>query len=151
MNELFKIKDEISINILDRNKVIEIENKMRKMEQVELPVKHYFSLGVYARELFIPKGVILTGKIHKYEQLNILLKGDISVLIEGELKRIQAPYIVVSPPGTKRIAYAHEDTIWLTVHGTYETDLAKIEEYFVCDTEQQFLEFCGQQRLELEG
>lgn len=128
-----------------RAKVFKAEELMLQMPQRELEVKHYFSQGVYARELFIPKDTILVGKLHKYKQLNILSKGDISVLIDEEVKRIQAPYTVVSPAGTKRIAYAHEDSIWLTIHGTEETDIDLIEEIFTASSEQDYLDFINRQ------
>jgi hypothetical protein len=129
-----------------RERVLAIEREMRKQPQLDLPLEHIFSDGVYARKLFIPKGVMLTGQIHKYQQLNILLMGDISVLVGDEVKRLQAPFIVVSPPGTKRIAYAHEDTIWLTILATRETDVAKIEHHFVVNSEQEYLAFCEEQK-----
>jgi hypothetical protein len=127
-----------------RQKVFALEEKMLQMEQVELPVTHHFSPGVYARELFIPKGTVLTGKIHKYAQLNIMSKGDISVLTEDGIKRVQAPFTIVSPAGTKRIAYAHEDTIWTTIHGTDETDLEKLEAHFIAKDDSEYLAFCEQ-------
>lgn len=131
-----------------RGKVVAIEAEMFKRDQIPIPVRHYFSPGVYAREITIPKGATVTGKIHKFAQLNILSKGDISVLTEDGIKRVQAPFTVVSPPGTKRIAYAHEECVWTTIHATDETDPAKIEAYVVVDTEQEYLEFT---RLKLEG
>jgi hypothetical protein len=141
MNDLIEPKQ------LTREKLELIENVMRQHEQVDLPVKHYFSKGVYARELFIPKGTVLTGKIHKYENLNILSKGDISVLTKDGIKRVQAPFTIVSEPGTKRIAYAHEDTIWTTVHGTEETDLQKIEHEFTANTNVEYLEFVASSKM----
>lgn len=132
-----------------RARVHEAETVMREMPQLDLPVQHHFSPGVYARELSIPKGTVLTGKIHKYAQLNILAKGELTVLLDDGPKRVKAPFIVVSPAGTKRIAYAHEDSIWITVHGTRETDLEKIEEHFIAQSEQQYLEHC--RTLELKG
>lgn len=133
-----------------REKVAAIEIEMRKRETLELPVRHYFSQGVYARELFIPKGTLLTGKIHKYAQLNIMSAGDISVLTDDGVQRVQAPFTIVSPAGTKRIAYAHEDTVWTTIHGTDETDVDKIEMHFIAQSETEYLEFCGQLQLELD-
>lgn len=109
--------------------------------QIELPVKHHFALGIYARELFIPAGVMLTGQIHKYEQFNILIKGDMSVLVDGLIKRIKAPFFVTSPSGTKRIALAHEDSIWLTVLGTDLKSVQEIEERFIAKDEQEYLDF----------
>lgn len=127
-----------------RDKVHIVEAEMLKHEQLELPVKHHFSQGVYARELFIPKGTLLTGKIHKFAQLNIMSQGEMSVLTEDGVKRVKAPFTIVSPPGTKRIAYAHEDTVWTTIHGTDETDLDKIEQTFIADTEADYAAFLEQ-------
>ena len=126
-----------------RDKVFAAEAIMREMPQVELKVIHHFSKGVYARELHIPAGVILTGEIHKFKNLNILSKGRIQVLTEDGMKEIEAPFTVVSPAGTKRIARALTDCIWTTIHGTDETDLDKIEHYFIAKSEQEWLEFCG--------
>lgn len=156
--------DQSSANIIRRN-VIEFEklmartpkldlNEIPKIDdyskhpvvgQVDLRVEHYFSKGVYARELHIPKGIILTGKIHKYSQLNILIKGKIEVVIDAKLQTIEAPYVVVSLPGTKRIARALEDCVWITIHGTEETDITKIEQQFIAQSEQEYLDHCGQE------
>lgn len=124
-----------------RDKVNAIEAEMFKHEQIDIPVRHYFSPGVYAREITIPKGATVTGKIHKFAQLNILSKGDISVLTEDGIRRVQAPFTVVSPPGTKRIAFAHEECVWTTIHATDETDPEKIEAWAVVDTDREYLEF----------
>lgn len=129
--------------LVSRSRVFELEEAMRQaFPEMELPVKHHFAKGVYGRELFIPKNTMLTGKIHKYTQLNVLVKGDISVLTEDGVKRVQPPFVIVSPAGTKRAAFAHEDTIWLTVHGTEETDVDKIEHQFIAQTEVEYLDFC---------
>ena len=124
-----------------REQVNALETEMRRYEQLDLPVKRYFSQGVYARELFIPKGTLLTGKIHKYQQLNIMSQGDLSVLTEDGVVRVQAPFTIVSPPGTKRIAYAHEDTVWTTIHGTDETDVDLIEAHFIAQSEEEYTAF----------
>ena len=134
-----------------REKVIAIEKLMKEKPQVEIPTKHYFSKGVYAREIFIPKGTILTGHIHKYENLNIISKGKIEVLVDDHLEIIEAPFTIVSPPGTKRIARALEDTVWTTIHGTEERNLDLIEEMFICKTDEEYLAFEKQLQLPLSG
>lgn len=124
-------------------KVDALESVLRNMEPADIPVTNYFSKGVYAREIFIPKGTTLTGKIHKYENLNIMSKGDISVMLEdGTVKRVQAPFTIVSPPGTRRAAYAHEDTVWTTIHGTECTDVDEIEREFIAQTPSEYVLFC---------
>jgi hypothetical protein len=130
-----------------REKVNIIEAGLRRFQPVEIPTKHYFSPGIYAREITIPAGVTLTGKIHKYTQLNILSKGDISVLTEDGLIRVQAPFHVVSPPGTKRVAHAWSECVWTTILATEETDIDKLEKYFVVDTDEEYLEFCKNEEL----
>lgn len=124
-----------------RKKVEAFDEMFKDVPQVEIPVRHYYSKGVYAREITIPKGTVLSGKIHKHANLNIMSKGDMSVLTEDGIVRVQAPFTIVSPPGTKRIAYAHEETVWTTIHGTDETDLEKIEAHFIAQTEAEYLEF----------
>ena len=113
---------------------------------VEIPVKDYFSKGVYAREIFIPKGTVITGKIHKFTNLNIMSQGEMSVLTEDGIKRVKAPFTIVSPPGTRRVAYAHEDTIWTTIHGTEKTDVDEIEAEFVAQTPKDYQLFLETQK-----
>ena len=112
--------------------------------RLELPVRHIFERGVYARELFIPKGVMLTGQIHKHPQINIMSRGDLAVLVGRRVIRLnthKGPIIVVSPAGVKRIAYAHADTVWTTIHGTDLTDMDEIEAHFIAETDEDYMAF----------
>ena len=110
-----------------REGIMALQENLKDMPQVEMPLTHHHFHKGYGRELLIPKDTLLVGKIHKHQTLNILLEGDISLLTEEGTKRVQAPFVVVSKPGIKRVGYAHTDCKWLTVHGTEETDLEKIE------------------------
>lgn len=134
-----------------RDRMLLLEEAIRRdLPPVELPVKHHFSKGVYARELFIPKGTVLTGEIHKYTNLNIMSMGELSVLTEEGIKRVKAPFTIVSPPGTKRAAYAHEDTIWTTIHGTDETDVDVIKGLFIAHSYEEFEQFLAFEAAQLE-
>jgi hypothetical protein len=83
------------------------------------PLTHSFSDGIYTREIFIPADVLLVGKIHRHEHPNFLLKGRVTVITEaGGLEELTAPCYMISPAGTKRVVYTHEDTVWVTVHAT---------------------------------
>jgi hypothetical protein len=128
------------------DKLLAFEHEMRKHEQLELLTEHFISPGIYTRVLHIPKGCLLTGKIHKQPILNIMLKGDISVLLGNEVRRIVAPFICVSPAGSKKIGFAHEDTIWAGCHGTNETDVEAIERLFIAQTEDEFLRHVAKAR-----
>lgn len=97
-----------------------------------MPLKHSFAPGVYVREIFIPKGSVLTGKIHRHAHPNFLMKGEVIVVTEHKgREHLVAPVSMISQPGTKRAIMALEDTIWVTVHVTTETDLKKIEDYVI--------------------
>lgn len=121
-----------------RDMVLALEDLLRTMPPGEAPITNHFSDGIYAREMFIPKGTVLTGKIHRFAHLNFILKGDITVLTEHGVRRIKGPCVLQSSAGIKRAGYAHEDTIWITVHPTNETDVDKIEEHFIA---KDFTEF----------
>jgi hypothetical protein len=102
------------------------------------PVKHYFSpvdenygCCAYAREILLRKGSVVIGKIHKHQHLNIISKGKVTVFTEFGKKELEGPCTFVSEIGLKRAVYAHEDTIWTTIHLTAhagEENLDKIED-----------------------
>jgi hypothetical protein len=124
--------------------VFAAEKEMLELPQVQLPVVHRFAPGVYARELTIFAGHILTGAVHKTEQLNILSLGRMRLLVDGGFLDVEAPYTVVSPPGTKRIALALTDCVWTTILGTELTDVSEIERTFVCKSREEYLEWLSQ-------
>lgn len=110
----------------------QLEAAIATLPPPEMELVHHFSEGVYCRELRMPKGTILTGKIHKKECINIVL-GDITVynLEDQSQERIIGYRTFKSPAGTRRAGVANEHTIWTTIHPTEETDLNKIEEQVI--------------------
>lgn len=132
-----------------RAKTFEAEALMKAMPQIELKVIHHFSKDVYARELIIPAGVTLVGEIHKFENLNILSQGSMLVSTEKGVIQVDAPFTVVSPAGTKRIAHTLTECIWTTIHGTDEKDVDLIKDHFIAANEQEWLEFADSAQLEL--
>lgn len=132
-----------------RANVFEFEALLKQHPQLDLKVIHHFSKDVYARELHIPAGTVLIGEIHKFQNLNILSKGRIQVSTENGMVEVEAPFTVVSPAGTKRVARALTDCVWTTIHGTDETDIDEIKSHFIAKSEQEWLEFCNANQLEL--
>lgn len=126
-----------------RGKLQRLDALLASLPQTEMPVTHRFSRGVYCRELVIPKGTVLTGRIHKHSQINILLSGDISVLGEDGVKRLQAPVVFESPAGAKRAGYAHEDTVWLTICGTDTTDTDVLEDELTTRSYAEYDAWCA--------
>ena len=92
------------------------EAEVLKHPQLALHLVQHFCSGVYARELHIPAGAVLTGKIHRYPCINLVLAGELEVFTEEGLKVVKAPAVFKSPAGVKRAARVFSDTIWVTVH-----------------------------------
>jgi hypothetical protein len=85
--------------------------------KAELPLEHFHADGLYARELVLPKGTFAIGEIQKYPHVSVISKGEISMLNEhGGVTRIKAPCTIVSKPGVRKCGFAHEDTVWTTIH-----------------------------------
>lgn len=126
-----------------RESILALQGEPRPMLE-ECPLKHYFTpkdvkfgCHAYAREIFLPKGSLVIGKIHKHAHLNFLMKGKVSVNTEFGVKYIEAPSIFVSEVGLKRAVLAVEDSIWCTVHLTEnsgEENLDKIENEVIAKT-----------------
>lgn len=103
----------------------------------EPPLQHDFTDGMYTRTISIPKGMILTGKIHRHDHPNFLMSGKVEVFTEDEgLQTLEAPMVIMSKSGTKRVVYALEDTVWSTVHlnPTNTRDLKVLEENIIAKT-----------------
>lgn len=122
-----------------------LEAEMRKCPQTELVVNHTFSGGVYIREMQIPKGIFIIGKRHRHETCNILLKGTLSVYLGPgrPVNKITGPLIMTSEAATRKIAYCHDDAVFLNIHPATETDIEKLESQFVMD-EDEYLTMKGE-------
>ena len=123
-----------------REKVLEFERALAAYTEqtgcgldAEELTRHWFAPGIYARDLRIPAGTCLTGKIHKGAHLNIISAGRISVLTEHGVVTLEAPCTLKSDAGIKRIGFAHEDTVWTTIHANPDNcqDLELLEQQFI--------------------
>ena len=97
----------------------------------ELPLTHTFSDGVYAREIFMPKGMFVVGHVHNTTHLNIVSTGKALVMIDGEMVEITTPYTFESKAGTRKVLYILEDMFWTTIHTTNETNIEILEDRLV--------------------
>ena len=97
----------------------------------EYPLTHHFAPGVYMREIAMPAGDLVIGRVHRTEHLNVIVRGDVSFWVPGEtVRRVTiagAPVTFTSRPGARKILYLHEETVWMTIHPTTETDVAVLE------------------------
>ena len=90
------------------------------LQQVDLPLKHVFTEGLYQRIIHMPAGTILTSRVHKKEHPFVVMQGCCIVINEtdGTRELVKAPYSGITKAGTRRALLIITDTIWATFHVT---------------------------------
>jgi hypothetical protein len=122
-----------------RQQIFKLQAACGILPEMDFPLQHLFAPHVYVRTIFIPKGGMLVGKIHKHAHANILSAGRVRVFTElGGEQLLTGPLQMVSAPGTKRVVFAEEDTVWTTIHSTEKTDLAEIEAEVIASSYEEY-------------
>jgi hypothetical protein len=132
-----------------RDGIMGLQQALSALPQSDFPLIHHWADNSYGREIFIRKGSLLVGKIHKHSHLNIISMGDVTVVTEFGLERMKAPKTFVSLPGTKRALYAHEDTIWTTVHVTDKKTVEEAEEELIAKDYAEYDKLAFERNLSL--
>ena len=96
--------------------------------ETEGAVTHNFADGQYIRTIVMPKGLVVTTKIHNQNHPFFIMTGEVSIFSEQGVQQIKAPYHGITKRGTKRVLYVHEECIFITVHCTDKLDLKEVEE-----------------------
>lgn len=122
--------------------ILELQDIMARLPQVDCPLKHHFSPGVYAREMLMISGTAVVGKRHAHAHLLIVASGDVTILNGSGRMRVCAPMVLNSPAGVKRAIFAHEDSTLITIHLTDETDVDKIEDQVII--KESLPHICGE-------
>lgn len=126
-----------------REGIVHVEGMLRAMggdgeRSDTFHLVHRFANSVYAREITLPAGSLVVGKIHKHGHLNVITKGRVAVVTEDGVEEFLAPHTFISKAGTKRLVFAFEETVWTTFHGTELTDPTQVEEEIICKTFADF-------------
>lgn len=145
MTQAIDIAPEQSLQLQIRDQIKEFEADLAALPNAVhgdnecCPLKHSFANGIYMREILIPAGMVLTGKIHRHAHPNVLLEGEVLVVTEQNgLERLKAPMAMISEGATKRALVALTDVRWLTFHNVgEERDLKKIEDIVIAPTYEQ--------------
>ena len=133
--ELTKKEQKLIARKKFRNKCLEIEKNILEHsgsfngteESLKTnPIKSTFTDGQYVREIFMPADQLITTKIHKKLHPFFVMSGKLAIISEDGIQEIKAPYHGITKPGTKRIIYTHEDTVFITVHATDKTTVDEV-------------------------
>lgn len=119
------------MNLIAENSVTQLERYAQGLPQVPCDVIHAFAPGIYIRQVNLPAGAFVMGHRHRHAHLNMMLKGHMTLFNgDGSRSELRAPVVVVAQPGRK-IAYVHEDSVWLNLYATEETDIEKLEDTYL--------------------
>lgn len=108
--------------------VQELERQLLGQPQMPCEVRHSFAPGLYVREVTMPATQIVIGHAHRTAHLNVMTKGRLMMVQpDGTYVEHLAGSNFVGLPGRK-VALILEDTVWLNVFATTETDIAVLED-----------------------
>ncbi len=151
MDKLEVYKEHRIINKDFINKVETLENAMLASDDIRIakgnsdmfPLKHSFSEGVYIREMFMPQGGLVIGKLYKISHTWFLLSGELEVATDEGTEYYIGPCYVNAPEGTKRVLHAVSDVIFVNVYPNPEniTDTDKLEEILTCSSYKEYEEY----------
>jgi hypothetical protein len=127
------------VNLDHREKMASLEEAVLSspdnIDINKLECHHYFSHGLYTRELHIPAGVVITGKIHRHSNVNILSKGKVIAVTDKGRVVLEAPYTLVSGELIKKAIYAIEDAVWINcLPWDKEPSVDLVEEEYIVPT-----------------
>lgn len=124
-----------------------------KLLDLEAHTTHHFCRGQYARELRIPAGYTVVGKMHATDNFFQIVSGRVAVTTAKGLRIVEGPLLTVTRPGDKRIAHALTDTIMFNFHTRADDveDVKALETRYVIPREHEgmFLAQARQAQLEL--
>lgn len=131
------------MNIVEKtcNNIKQIKQLACRLQAINsdtFPVEHHFSDGVYLRELRIPAGIVIIGKIHKENHLNIV-KGFCSVFTPLRKFEIEGFKTFESFAGELKVVITKSDVVWTNVHVTDSTNIDDIEKQCTADDYDELL------------
>jgi hypothetical protein len=145
------------ITLANREKILKLENYLvtnadgkniegtgnEVLHSNNFPLKHTFVDGVYVREMKFKKDSAVVGAIHKHLHVWFLLYGHLFIATEGSQEEYIAPCYVVAEPGSKRVIYAAEDSLFVNIHANPKniTDIEELEKQLVSLTYKDYEQY----------
>ena len=107
------------------------------------PLKHTFADGIYIRQMDMKAGSMVVGAIHNHLHVWFLLTGRLAVVTEKTIEEFIAPCYVLAEPGSKRVIYAVEESIFVNVHKNPKNieDINKLESEIVSKTFEEYEQY----------
>ena len=96
-------------------------------------IAHFFSDGVYAKQMLLLENHSVQTHKHEYDHLSILAMGRVVVAVDGKQLIYTAPSCIEIKAGQEHSILAVENSVFYCVHRTDETDIDKIDEVLIGD------------------
>ena len=151
-------KNKSKLLVTNKEKVLELEKALIDVADGEMivtehdtkvfPLKHTFADGVYVRQMSMEEGSCVIGAIHNHLHVWFLLTGCISVATEDVIEDYIAPCYVVATPGTKRVIYANEDSIFVNIHKNPNNNknIEELEKEIVSASYEEYEEYINKNK-----
>jgi len=112
-----------------------------ELQGAETPLTHYHTKDLYGRRIIVPAGCFFTTRVHKTAHISVAFRGRITMLnAEGESQEVIAPDMFVTPAGTHRVVYVHEEVEFATIHHCEEQDDDNVVELLSFNTMAEYLD-----------
>lgn len=112
-------------------KMEELNNYLSTLPQVDLGIEHYFSDGLYAKQMNLPKGHIAVSHKHHYSHFSVLAKGKAIVKTDDTESVFVAPACIEIKSNIQHSIEAIEDVVWFCIHATTVADPELIDKVLV--------------------
>jgi|TARA_R100001460_G_scaffold10965_1_gene25726 hypothetical protein len=151
-------KNKSKLLVTNKEKVLELEKALIDIADGEMivtehdtkvfPLKHTFADGIYVRQMSMEEGSCVIGAIHNHLHVWFLLTGCISVATEDVIEDYIAPCYVVATPGTKRVIYANEDSIFVNIHKNPNNNknIEELEKEIVSASYEEYEEYINKNK-----
>lgn len=103
-----------------------------------MALEHFFIPGVYARQLTVPAGTVIVGRVHLHPCFTIIMTGEVTVHTAEGRRTITGPVFFRTEAGAQRAVYAHTESVWITIHRSDKTDLDDLKAELTCATFEDF-------------
>ena len=112
------------------------------------PLKHVFADGIYIRQMDMQADSVVVGAIHNHLHAWFLLTGHLAVVTEDTTEEFVSPCYVLATPGSKRVIYALEDSIFVNIHKNPDNikDIKKLEDEIVSLTFEDYEKYINKNR-----
>lgn len=133
VNESREVFDRLECGLLDLDQIPDSDYQL----------KEYYSGGMYCREITIPEGAFITGRIYKFDHVEIMLSGDITILsANGGKTHYTGNNVIEAKAGKRQGGLAHKETKWLTINCIPEgLPLSEALDFTSVLTYQEYKEF----------